>query len=121
MSMHLCCIGANAYAGCCYCVSTGEYAKSLSKMVYLGHRSFLPADHPLHKDRHNFPHRVDQPKPPNMKTMEYIDNANGKYIAAETQKEKELAKESGCKGSYTLRALPGHDRILNTPVDPICI
>lgn len=55
-----------------------------------------------------------------MKTMKYIDSANGGYSAAETaSKRKEVAQETGCKGSYALRQLPGHDRVANTPVDPM--
>ena len=85
--------------------------------MYLEHRQFLPREHTLHRDRCGFPHSEDYPPPPKMKTMKYIDKANGRYAAAETaNKRKEVAQETGCKGSYALRQLPGHDRVANTPM-----
>lgn len=112
--------GANAYAGCVYCCLHGVYSKPLSKMVYLGHWQFLQDFDPLHEDRKNFPNKVDPRKSPATKTMAYVKEANERYSAATTAKEaKVIAQETGCKGSYALQQLPGHDRILNTPVDPM--
>lgn len=55
-----------------------------------------------------------------MKTMKYVDEANARYESASTQKDKnELSQIDGCKGSYALRNLPHHDRLLNTPVEPM--
>ena len=33
--------------------------------------------------------------------------------------KKDIALETGCKGTYALRRLPNHDRYLNTPVEPM--
>lgn len=111
---------AGAYAGCCYCNSTGEYSLYLKKMVYLDHRRFLPLNDPLRTSRENFPNRLYPPPAPKMKTMKYVDEANARYESASTQKDKnELSQIDGCKGSYALRNLPHHDRLLNTPVEPM--
>ncbi len=111
--------GVGAYQGCCYCCEQGEYSKVLSKMVYLGHRKFLKRDDPLHKDK-NFPHPTDPSSPPALKTMEFVDGANARHAAATTAKDKKLIeRETGCKGSYSLRRLPGHDSFLSIPPDPM--
>ena len=113
-------VGAGAYAGCVYCEAKGEYSKQLNKMVYLGHGRFIDPQDPLHQERHLFPHKKDLRVPPRMKSMEYIDSANGKYVSALTaeQRKKEVRK-TGCKGSYALRKAPGHDRVRMTPVEPM--
>lgn len=52
--------------------------------------------------------------------MAYIDSANAKYCAAVSLAEKkQLCQTTGCKGPYSLRRLPFHDRYLNTPVEPM--
>ena len=114
------CIGAGAYSGCTYCTHKGKYSKVLQKVIYPGNRSFLPENDGLRHDT-NFPgHMAETANPPDMKTMEYVDKANARYSAASTEQDrKELAQETGCKGSYSLRKLPLHERILNTPVEPM--
>ena len=48
-----------------------------------------------------------------------MDAANTKYSATQSAScKKEDLKKSGCKGHYSLRQLPGHDRF-NTHVDPM--
>lgn len=114
------CNGAGAYAGCVYCRIKGEYSTSLQKMVYLGHRRFLNADDPLHEDNENFPNETDHRYPPAIKDMKFIEKYNEKYSKAETQVErKHVSQKSGCKGHYVLRSLPQHDRIKNTPIEPM--
>ena len=51
--------------------------------------------------------------------MEFIDSHNGKLAAAESNAERQEIVRSGCTGSYTLRKLPFHDRLRNTPVEPM--
>ena len=112
--------GAEAYAGCCYCTMTGEHSKILSKMVYLGHRSFLPAGDPLRHVKAGFPNNHKPRKAPSIKNQEYIDKSNEKYENAKSSRQrKAIARRTGCKGSYALRKLPNHDRYLNTPVEPM--
>ena len=110
--------GAGAYAGCCYCCVEGEYCHCLSMMVYLGHRQFLSPSDPLNRDIGIFQERSNSTT--KLKTIKYIDEANGKYAATTTNAERlPLQQDTGCKGLYALRRLPGHDRLLNTPVDPM--
>ena len=98
----------------------GEYCRHLNKLVYLGHRKFLPPEHSLHSDRSNFPHKTDPAKAPDLKTTAYINKANGKYASSSTTAEqKKIAKKTGCKGIYAFRSLSGHDRIRDTQVDPM--
>ena len=88
-------------------------------MVYLNHRAFLPSVDLLHKDGRNFP-GADSSERPAPKTMEFINEANGKVAAATTDvNRKKIFQESGCKGPYSLIKLPSHDRYLNTPVEPM--
>lgn len=52
--------------------------------------------------------------------MAYVDICNGNMAAASTRvKYTEIVRESGCTGTYSLRALPFHNRFLNTPVEPM--
>ena len=52
--------------------------------------------------------------------MMYIDDANGRYVSASTaEQQKKVACKSGCKGTYALWQVPGHDRVLMTPVEPM--
>ena len=111
-------IGAGAYAGCAYCTHKGEYSKALQKMIYPGNRLFLNVDDNLRHDVRNFPVKKKVNKSsPMIKTMDYVDDANAKYLAAENKKE--VFQETGCKGPYPLRKLDLHDRIKNTPIDPM--
>ena len=55
-----------------------------------------------------------------MKTTKYVDSANAKYEAASTNAERlAITRETGCEGSYALRRLPTHDRLVCTPVEPM--
>ena len=52
--------------------------------------------------------------------MKYVDKANGMFTAVKKKEDKDLLlQETGCKGPYSLRRLPHHDRYLNTPVEPM--
>ena len=52
--------------------------------------------------------------------MEYVNKAIDKYELATTKKKQsKTSRRTGCKGSYVLRLLPHHDRLLNTPVEPM--
>ena len=64
---------------------------------------------------------MDVPKsPPTIKTMSYVDTMIGKLTAASSNDErKQIVRQSGCTGVYSLRKLPNHDRYLNTPVEPM--
>lgn len=113
-------IGAGAYAGCAYCTNVGEYSSTLGKMVYLKHRSFLPEDDELRLAHSGYPNRKEKLDYPELKTTEYVDSANAKYEAASTNAERRsITQETGCKGSYALRRLPNHDRLMCTPVEPM--
>lgn len=114
-------IGAGGYAGCAYCTHLGEHSNILQKMVYPGNRCFLKKDDDLRNDTSNYPSKsIDSSSPPKLKTTEYVNDANQKYVAAHTSTErKELAQQTGCKGPCVLEKLPFHDRLLNTPVDPM--
>ena len=111
-------LGAGTYAGCMYCCMAGEYSKALKKMVYLNHRSFLPSIDCLRSDHTSFPSATIRPLPI-PKTMKYIDEANAEYVVTPNKDKKVLCKKKGCKGPYSLRRLPFHDRYMNTPVEPM--
>ena len=112
-------VGAGAYSGCTYCCVKGEYAPALQKMVYLNHRAFLPEIDMLCRATENFPTGTftDTPQP---KTMAFVDEAIGKVVGTTSNaQKKEILQSTGCKGPYSLRRLPYHNRYLNTPVEPM--
>ena len=112
--------GAGAYSGCCYCDAKGEYSKTLSKMVYLEHRRFLPSNHFLRKERAGFPNTKAPRGCPKEKNMMFIDAANDNLDKTTSLKSKKrITRNTGCKGVYSLRSLCHHDRYLNTPVEPM--
>ncbi len=80
---------------------------------------YLPSSDPLHSDRRLFPHSKDPKVPLKIKDMAFIDSANREYDSAPLNQRKQLAQGSACKGSYALQKLPAHDRIMNTPIDPM--
>ena len=90
-------------------------------MVYLGHRRFLPSNDPLRLDATNFPHKVVcDDDAPELKTQKYVDDSNEEYAKKDTAKARtEYARSTGCTGRSALRSLPHHDRLLNTPVEPM--
>lgn len=90
-------------------------------MVYLGHRRFLPSSDPLRLDGTNFPHKVVcADNTPVLKTQKYVDDSNDEYVKQNTARaRKEYAQSTGCTGRSALRSLPHHDRLLNTPVEPM--
>ena len=91
--------GAGAYAGCSYCCLKGEYSTILSKMIYLDHRSFLPAIDKLRLDKKSFASPMDVPKsPPTIKTMSYVDTMIGKLTAASSNDErKQIVRQKRCR------------------------
>lgn len=91
-------------------------------MVYLEHRSFLPSIDVLRTNHKNFPSKKVADKPPQVKTMEYVEERIANLAEAQnTQQRKRMIQSSGCTGDYSLRRLPNHDRHLNTPVEPMHI
>ena len=90
-------------------------------MVYPGSRRFLSQDDPRRMDSRNFPsHSSANDEPPQMKTTDFVGMANCEYETSLTSAEKKrIAQRTGCKGSYSLRRLPFHDHLLDTPVDPM--
>lgn len=89
-------------------------------MVYPGNRRFLPLDDVQRTDSKNYPSQAtDTALPPVIKTMEFIDKANKDYDKASGVKRKTLVQRTGCKGAYALRRAFLHNRILDTPVDPM--
>ena len=107
--------GTGAYSGGCYCTCVGEYCPPFSKIVYLGHRQFLPSHDLLRKQKSSH----SRPHPPDIK-MKYVDEANTLYESPTTKHRRTtLSQSTGCKGTYPLRKLLHHDRYMNTPVEPI--
>ena len=98
----------------------GEYSRVLSKMVYLDHRAFLRSIDMLRSSSKRFPNQKVSKSPPALKTMTFVDDHNAKLLSASTEKcRSEIIKASGCKGLYSLRKLPSHDRLYNTLIDPM--
>ena len=90
-------------------------------MVYLDHRRFLPDIDVLQKDNTNFPSkRACVSQAPQFKTVEFVGKAVEKVCSAKTKREqKSILQEVRCRGPYSFRKLPFHDRFLSTPVEPM--
>lgn len=89
-------------------------------MIYLEHRSFLPADDSLRTDHRNFPSMTVLKQPPAAKSMLFVQKQIDSLNASATpQERKEIKQSSGVISDYSLRRLPFHDRYLNTPVEPM--
>lgn len=114
-------IGAGAYAGCSYCMMIGKYSNALDKMIYPDHRRFLSPDSNFRCDKDNFSNKgTNYLLPPLLKTTAFVKMANDIYAATEGARNRTLIlQQSGCKGPYALQRAPYHERILNTPVDPM--
>ena len=69
-----------------YLCVLGVYNKTLSKMVYLDNRKFLPEDSPLRKDARNFPSKSKEllSAPQSRKYAELRDN----HVAHDNAKNK---------------------------------
>ena len=114
-------VGAGAYAGCAYCTMTGEYSNVLDKMIYPDHRRFLSPGDVLRRDDINFPMKVKHfTQPPLLKTTSFVHEANKIYVdETDANEKKMILQQTGCKGPYALHRSPLHERILNTPVEPM--
>ena len=89
-------------------------------MIYLDHRAFLPSIDMLRSQGKNFPNQKVPQCPPALKTMAFVDASNADLLVETTAKGRsQVTKASGCKGVYSLRRLPSHDRLHNTPGDPM--
>lgn len=112
--------GTGSYRACAWCMFQGQYCKHLSKMVYAGNRRFLPIEHELRKDQHNFPqHSAELRGRPvyrkfqrDLSFHKAYDNAKNK-----TQSSR-VASGTGCRGVYMLaQKCPGFDRVQQTMPD----
>ena len=87
-------------------------------MVYLHHRSCLPSIDHLRINHKGFSSKKVAVKPPQAKTMEYINEKIDTVAKAQSAHEQKQVS-CGCTGDYSLRRLPNHDGYLNTPVEPM--
>ena len=62
------------YKGCVVCLdgTSAKFLKHSKKMVYLGHRRFLPSTHPYRKNKKSFDGIVENREPPKFKTRRQI-------------------------------------------------
>jgi len=89
-------------------------------MVYPGNRRFLPQNDRQRTNVRSYPSQAaDVRPPPQIKTMQFIDEANEKFETTNGVERKELVKKTGCKGSYSLRVASSHNRVLDIPSDPM--
>ena len=95
-----------SYKACAWCMFQGQYCKHLSKMVYADNRCFLPIEHELRKDQHNFPeHSVLFPLDENVpqSVIEWFDSfARSHRTTRELLLVSALASTSALIGKTTL-------------------
>lgn len=112
--------GTGSYRSCAWCMHKGQYCNHLKKVVYPGHRRFLPADHTLRKDSANFPDQSEElrHKPPE-RSFQQDSMFHKAYDNSKSQAQcTRVATGTGCRGMYCLaQKSPGFDRVQQTVPD----
>lgn len=109
-----------SYRGCGWCLQKGEYCKHLSKVVYPGNRRFLPTDHSLRKDRHNFPEHLEEARerPPSRSFHQDVCFHKAHDNAKNNAQSSRIATGTGCRNMYVLaKKNPTFDRVVQTVPD----
>lgn len=109
-----------SYRGCGWCLQKGEYCKHLSKVVYPGNRRFLPTDHSLKKDRHNFPEHLEEARerPPSRSFHQDVCFHKAHDNAKNNAQSSRIATGTGCRNMYVLaKKNPTFDRVVQTVPD----
>ena len=112
--------GTGSYRACALCMFQGQYCKHLSKMVYAGNRRFLPIEHELRKDQHNFPqHSAELRGRPVYRKFQQDLSFHKAYDNAKNKTQSSrVASGTGCRGVYMLaQKCPGFDRVQQTMPD----
>lgn len=112
--------GTGSYRACAWCMFQGQYCKHLSKMVYAGNRRFLPIEHELRKDQHNFPqHSAELRGRPVYRKFQQDLSFHKAYDNAKNKTQSSrVASGTGCRGVYMLaQKCPGFDRVQQTMPD----
>ena len=85
---------------------------ALDKVVYLENRRFLPENHPLRRQKKNFPgHKFEKRSPPEDVTIEDVlwDSVAHNRAKNKTQASN-VMKATGSRGVNCFMLLPNHDR-----------
>jgi hypothetical protein len=111
--------GSGSLAGCHWCCIRGMKCKHLDKVVYLSNRSYLPKDDQMRKDNSHFvPKLSDDSDQPKSRTMADEESYRRAFENARNKTQAGIiATATGCKGTYTLARLPGHNRIEESKPD----
>lgn len=112
--------GTGSYRGCAWCMLKGQYCKHLSKVVYTGNRCFLPIEHELRKDAHDFPELSAEFRGrPLYRKFQQEVSFHKAYDNAKNQAQRSrVASGTGCRGMYVpARKNPQFDRVEQTMPD----
>ena len=117
-----CLTDTGSYRSCGWCMQKGVYCKHLHKVVYPGNRRFLPTNHVLRKDCHNFPeHSEELRQRPAIRSFQQDISFHKAYGNAKNQAQRNrLASGTGCREMYVLSSKkPSFDRVKQTVPDAI--
>ncbi len=104
-------VGQGGISACTYCFHKGEYCNSLDKCIHLGHRRFLPKNHPFRNDGMNYADGQEPRDQPKRITPEEELDMRRNYEKAKTKSaKKEQAKASGYKTQPALSKVKGFNR-----------
>lgn len=105
--------GSGSLLGCHWCYVRGEYNKHLSKVVYFSNRSYLEKEDPLRLDETMFASKSgDISERPKKRVFVKEHSYREAYENAKNKTQAQLvASATGCKQSYSVCKLPGHDRV----------
>ena len=115
-----CLTGTGSYRSCGWCMQKGVYSKHLHKVVYPGNRRFLPTNHVLQKDCHNFPeHSEELRQRPEIRSFQQDTSFHKAYGNAKNQAQRNrLASGTRCREMYVLSSKnPSFDRVKQTVPD----
>ena len=115
-----CLTGTGSDHSCGWCMQKGVYCKHLHKVVYPGNRRFLPTNHVLRKDCHNFPeHSEELRQRPAIRSFQQDISFHKVYGNAKNQAQhNRLASGTGCREMYVLASKnPSFDRVKQTVPD----
>ncbi|KAL5015772.1 hypothetical protein ScPMuIL_005361 [Solemya velum] len=104
--------GSGSLSGCHWCHIRGNRCEHLDKVIYLSNRSYLEKSDSIRKDTNHFVNKQeDMSDKPELRRFEKESSYRKAYEGAKNKAQAScVAAATGCKDTYALSKLPGHDR-----------
>lgn len=111
--------GSGSLSGCHWCHIVGKRCEHLDKVVYLSNRQYLDKSDPLREDEIHFADKsVELQDKPKMRNLDSESHYRKAYINSKNKTSAAfVASATGCKSTYVLSNLPGHNRLCESQPD----